>query len=59
MMVHEFAAAHIVRKPVRALLLLADRIDVTAEREATAVVKAYPWLTGRSRTLHRVEYPRP
>lgn len=51
-MLHEFAAAHIVRKvAVGALLLRADRIGITAERERKYLTTAYPWLRGRIRDV--------
>ena len=51
-MLHEFAAAHIVRKAaVGALLLRADRIGITAERERKYLTNFYPWLRGRIRDV--------
>ena len=51
-MLHEFAAAHIVRKAaVGALLLRADRIGITAERERKYLTTFYPWLRNRIRTV--------
>ena len=51
-MLHEFAAAHVVRKAaVGALLLRADRIGITAERERRYLTTAYPWLRNRIRDV--------
>ncbi len=51
-MLHEFAAAHIVRKAaVGALLLRADRVGITAERERKYLTTAYPWLRNRIRNV--------
>ncbi|RYY05191.1 MAG: hypothetical protein EON55_28075, partial [Alphaproteobacteria bacterium] len=44
-MLHEFAAAHVIRKAaVGALLLRVDRIGITAERERKQLSTVYPWL---------------
>ena len=51
-MLHEFAAAHMVRKAaVGALLLRADRIGITAERERRYLTTAFPWLRTRIRDV--------
>lgn len=51
-MLHEFAAAHVVRKAaVGALLLRADRVGITAERERKYLTTAYPWLRSRIRDV--------
>lgn len=51
-MLHEFAAAHFVRKAaVGALLLRTDRIGITAERERKYLNRVYPWLRNRIRDV--------
>lgn len=51
-MLHEFAAAHVIRKAaVGALLLRVDRIGVTAERERRQLSTVYPWLRSRIRDV--------
>ena len=51
-MLHEFAAAQLPRKAaVGALLLRADRIGYTAERERKHVTAAFPWLRNRMREV--------
>jgi glycosyltransferase involved in cell wall biosynthesis len=51
-MLHEFVAAHPLRKAAVGVLLLgADRIGVTAEREANGLVSWYPWLRQRIRSI--------
>lgn len=51
-MLHEFAAAHVLRKAaVGALLLRVDRIGITAERERKQLSTVYPWLRGRIRDV--------
>ena len=51
-MLHEFAAAHVIRKAaVGALLLRVDRIGITAERERRHLTAVYPWLRSRIRDV--------
>jgi glycosyltransferase involved in cell wall biosynthesis len=51
-MLHEFIAAHPLRKvAVGALLLRADRVGVTAEREGAALMGRFPWLRDRVRSV--------
>jgi glycosyltransferase involved in cell wall biosynthesis len=51
-MLHEFVAAHPLRKAaVGALLVRADRIGVTADREEERLRTWFPWLRGRFRNI--------